>query len=267
MSLLRALLGVLLIGACQAAETRVETSLNRHFRAAGIEGVFVLYEAESDRYTVSDPVRAKERFVPASTYKIPNSLIALETGAVKSVDEVLPYAGANVTFKLPEWERDMNLREAMKMSNVPIYQNVARRIGQARMQQWVTRIAYGNADIGQQIDRFWLDGPLKISALEQANFTTRLGRFELPFSTGTVKAVREIIQIDREPNYGLFAKTGWSGEVGWWAGWVEQNGRVYGFALNADISKTEDLPKRLAVARACLAQLGLLGGTVEKKGK
>ena len=82
---------------------------------------------------VSDEARAKKRFTPASTFKIANSLIGLDVSAVKSVDEVLPYGGKPQRIK--EWERDMGLREAIKMSNVAIYQELARRIGIERMRK------------------------------------------------------------------------------------------------------------------------------------
>src|SRR5690606_11443426 len=97
------------------------------FEQAGVTGTFVLYDVDAGKSIVHNRSRARQRFVPASTFKIPNSMIGLAAGAVKSVDEVLPYGGQPQPFDT--WERDMGLREAISLSNVPIYQELARRIG------------------------------------------------------------------------------------------------------------------------------------------
>lgn len=109
------------------------------------------------------------RFLPASTFKIPNSLIELSVGAVRSVDEVLPYKGPSQPF-VKAWAKDMGRREAISLSNVPIYQELARRIGLDRMRENIVRMDYGNKEVGASVDSFWLSGPLKISAVEQALF-------------------------------------------------------------------------------------------------
>ena len=36
--------------------------------------------------------------------------------------------------------------------------------------EYLTRIQYGNADPSGGVDRFWLDGALRISAMEQVDF-------------------------------------------------------------------------------------------------
>src|SRR5690606_10185028 len=118
-------------------------------------------------------------FVPASTFKIPNTLIGLATGAVKSVDEIFPYGGQPQPFKT--WEKDMGLREAITLSNVPVYQELARRIGLERMQLNLLNMDFGNNEIGTVVDRFWLDGPLKISAVEQTRFLAKLAQGQLLF--------------------------------------------------------------------------------------
>jgi beta-lactamase class D len=252
----------LLAGGCaaQAAEWHDSAAVAAAFADAGVQGTFVLYDVERDRYTVHDRARAGRRYVPASTYKIPNSLIALAVGSVESVDEVLPYGGKPARLK--QWEQDMSLREAIKASNVPVYQELARRTGHARMREQLARIDYGNNDIGTVVDRFWLDGPLTISALEQARFLARLAQDRLPFPKEAMAAVREITLLERTPQYALHGKTGWSDaegrDLGWWVGWVIKGGRVFAFALNLDIKSDADGPKRVAVGRASLKALGVL---------
>lgn len=231
------------------------------FRQAGMEGTFVVCDAVERTCAGHDRARAEKRFVPASTFKIANSLIGLAVGAVDSVDEVLPYRGPARPF-MPEWARDMGLREAIALSNVPIYQELARRIGWGRMGDYLERMEYGNAHIGGEVDRFWLDGPLKISALEQTWFMARLARATLPLPVAVQRAVGDILLQEQGEGWRLYAKTGWQNApgpgVGWWVGWVEQAGRVHAFALNLDIKIAADAGRRQELGRASLKALGLL---------
>lgn len=225
--------------------------------AAG--GTCAVFEPVADRTFLVDAKRAAMRFPPASTFKIANSLIALETGVVKSVDEIVPYGGKPQPNKA--WERDMSLREAIAMSNVPIYQEIARRVGLERYRTWLAQLDYGNRETGAVVDSFWLDGPLAISAIEQAQFLSRLALGALPVSPATHKAVRDILKIESKDGVTLYAKTGWwaSGtpKLGWWAGWVEEGSRVTTFALSMEMATAEEGPKRLAIGKAILERVGV----------
>jgi len=235
--------------------------LAKCFEAQGAAGTFVLFDVANDTMLVSNEARAKKRFTPASTFKIANSLIGLETGAVKNVDEVLPYGGKPQRIK--EWERDMGLREAIKISNVPIYQELARRIGLERMREGVRKLGYGNMEIGNVVDRFWLEGPLAISAVEQTEFLQRLVNGSLPINPDAVRAVKEITLLENTGAYELHAKTGWfvgptPPEIGWWVGWVEKENKIYPFALNIDMQGDAAGAKRISIGRECLKVLGKL---------
>lgn len=119
----------------------------RYFAAAGTVGTLLIYDLRQDRTLVHNPDRARARFTPASTFKIPNSLIGLETGAVRDADsEIFKWDG--VTRQIAPWNRDQTLRSAIRDSVVPVYQEIARRIGSERMRHYVARIGYGNNDIG-----------------------------------------------------------------------------------------------------------------------
>jgi beta-lactamase class D len=226
-----------------------------------VAGTFVLFDVAADTMFVSDEARAKKRFTPASTFKIANSLIGLDVGVVKSVDEVLPYGGKPQRIK--EWERDMGLREAIKVSNVAIYQELARRIGLERMRESVKKLGYGNMEIGSVVDRFWLDGPLAISGVEQTEFLHRLVKGSLPINPNAVRAVKEITLLEKTDTYELHGKTGWlfnptPPQISWWVGWIERENKVYPFALNIDMMKDEDAAKRIPIGRDCLKALGKL---------
>lgn len=244
----------------QAPARESRPDLMSHFTRLGVDGTFALYDVGAHRLVLVDDKRADTRMVPASTYKIPNSLIALETGVVKDLEQVLPYGGGPARFK--QWERDMAMPEAIRVSNVPIYQGIARRVGMARMQQWVDRLDYGNRRLGTQVDQFWLRGPLEISAVEQTRFLARLARGTLPASQRSQQWVREICRVETVGDRALYAKTGWAMDAGlnhgWWVGWVEGPGTLHTFALNMDLPREELAPHRFSIARAMLAEFGVL---------
>lgn len=230
------------------------------FAAQKLSGTFVLLDVASGTMSGHDAARANTRFIPASTFKIPNTLIGLTTGAVKSVDEILPYGGQPQPY--PQWEKDMNLRDAIKVSNVPVYQELARRIGMQRMQENMARLHYGNGETGSVVDRFWLDGPLQISAVEQVQFLAQLAQGKLPFPKEAQDGVLDITLLEKNERWTLHGKTGWGTAtkpgIGWWVGWVEKQGRIYAFALNIDMQSAEDVPKRMALGKASLAASGIL---------
>lgn len=243
-----------------ALDWQESPKIGKLFSDAGVQGALVIFDVDADQFIGHDIHRAETRFIPASTFKIANSLIGLSIGAVSSVDAVLPYGGQSQPIKT--WERDMSLREAIKISNVPIYQELARRIGLDRMRKQVADLDYGNGEIGDVIDNFWLHGPLQISAVEQTQFLARLAQDELPFPDEIQASVREIVKLEQGEGWTLYGKTGLSNNskpgLGWWVGWVNKSGHLYCFALNIDILNADDAAKRLELGKASLKSLGIL---------
>tara|TARA_R110000868_G_scaffold123074_7_gene326199 strand:- start:5492 stop:6274 length:783 start_codon:yes stop_codon:yes gene_type:complete len=247
-------------GQASALEWLDKPAVAKVFEDAGVHGTFVLHEVGSEQLLGYNRQRAETRYLPASTFKIPNTLIGLSTGAVSSVDEVFPYDG-QPKF-LNTWEHDMGLREALKVSNVAVYQELARRVGLSKMRSQVAALDYGNAEIGEQVDQFWLKGPLAISAVEQTQFLARLVQGQLPIAEDIQVSVREICLLEEEDGWRLYGKTGWGTAlkpgIGWWVGWLEQEGRVYSFALNMPMNDVQDAGKRVELGKASLKALGLL---------
>jgi beta-lactamase class D len=233
--------------------------LEAEFTARGLTGTFVRLDLATDRVTLLNPARAQKRYVPASTFKIPNSLIAIETGAVTGPGEAFAWDGKPALLK--DWERDMTLAEAVRVSNVPVFQDIARRVGLKRYEAWLDRIGYGNANPGTIVDRFWLEGPLTISAIEQTSFLAALALEELPMAKATQVAVKGMLLNETRDGVSLYAKTGWLSaaqpQIGWWIGWVEGGGRIDTFALNIDIQSKADLGKRQEIGKAILVRMGL----------
>jgi beta-lactamase class D len=235
------------------------TDLRQVFEELGVAGTFILYDTAGDRTTTVNDERAAQRYVPASSFKIANSIIALETGVVKDENEVIPYGGRPQRFK--QWEKDMSMREAIAASAIPIYQELARRVGLERYRQWLERLDFGNRQTGAALEAFWLDGPLEISAIEQARFVARLAQGKLDASARSQTITRDIIRLEMKDGAELYGKTGWqfsrTPELGWWVGWVDRGGKISAFALNIDMPTPQDAAKRVLIGKSLLAKLGI----------
>ncbi len=231
------------------------------FSEAAVKGTVAVFDERSGERWVLDLARAQERFVPASTFKIPHLLFALESGVVKDEFEVFRWDGTPHPIKA--WNQDHTLRSSMRHSVVWVYQHFARSLGEAREREYLQRIGYGNADPTGALETFWLSGPLKISALEQIHFLRRLHRNELPFRLEHQRLVKDIVIVEAGRDWILRAKTGWQArldpQVGWWVGWVEQPQGAVFFALNIEMpGKDADIAKREAIGRRVLESLGTL---------
>lgn len=199
-------------------------------------GTFVLYDAQSGVTTRYNPERAAERRTPASTFKIFNSLVALDAGAVADEHEVVEWDGVERQF--PQWNESQDLETAFQRSTVWVYQEMARRAGRDTLQAALTREGYGNATIGDAVDQFWLDGSLRISPDEQVAFLRRLRAGDLGFSARAMATVKRIMIADTTGGVVLRGKTGWAltenENLGWWVGWLERGDDVFFFALQVE---------------------------------
>ena len=221
-----------------------------------IEGCFVLYDQKNDTSFIYDAGRANKEFLPASTFKIPNSLIALECGIIKDENEVIPWD--SIKRFVPAWNLDQNMNSAFRFSVVWFYQELARRIGEVRMEKYVKEFSYGNMKVGPEIDRFWLDGDLRITPMGQVEFLKKFITEKLPVKKDFIRKVKDIMIVDRSDHYILRAKTGWAikGQaVGWYVGYLEIDGRTFIFVNNIDINFEEDVKQRAAIVKEILDRI------------
>jgi len=158
---------------------------------------------ESIHYYNKD--RCTQRFLPASTFKIFNSLVALETAVAPDDQLVIKW---DSVVRRPEWNKDMAMREAFRVSCLPYYQEIARRIGLARMQHYLDTVKYGSMKISGSIDNFWLNNSLQISPDEQTGFLKRMYFYELPFSERSQRIVKTMMLREDSSGYKLYYKTG-----------------------------------------------------------
>jgi beta-lactamase class D len=238
----------------------VHTDLARHFFEEGTAGTFVGYKTDDYLIIASDKDRSGQAMLPASTFKIANSLIALETGVVGDPDkDVFKWDG--VTRSIEAWNHDHTMRSAIAASAVPVYQEIARRIGAERMQKYLDLLEYGNRDIGGGIDQFWLTGKLRIDPFQQIDFVDRLRRGALPVSKRSQDLVRDILPVTKVGEAVIRAKSGLLGaeigkpSLGWMVGWAEKGSDRTVFALNMDCKEPRHIADRMKLTQLCLTDI------------
>nr|AIA15153.1 ClassD_beta_lactamase [uncultured bacterium] len=232
-------------------------------------GAFVLYDRNADRFVRHNAARCAVRASPFSTFKVPNSLVGLESGVIKDADFVIPWDKkkypADEAF-LPEWNRDHDLRSAIQYSVVWYYRELALRVGKAPMNRYVEAMNYGNRDTSGPLDGFWLNSSIKISPDEQIAFLRALYDEKLPFSKRSMKIVKDILPSEKIGAATIRGKTGTGridGELwlGWYVGWVETGDNVVFFALQMDSPDVQTLmPLRKTTTKKILSALGYLPG-------
>jgi beta-lactamase class D len=241
--------------------SEIREGLAQHFTDEGTAGTFVGYKVDDYLVIASDRNRSGEARLPASTFKIPNSIIALETGVVGDPDkDVFKWDG--VVRSIEAWNKDHTMRSAIAVSAVPVYQEIARRIGAERMQKYLDLFEYGNRDIGGGIDQFWLTGALRIDPVQQVDFVDRLRRGALPVSKRSQDQVADILPVTRAGDSIIRAKSGLlgaeQGRLGWMVGWAEKGSARTVFALNMDCIEPRHIADRMNITQACLADIGAI---------
>ncbi len=256
---------ILMTTSCTSNKATLDNSLKKHFDDNKVEGCFSLFNNADGNVTVYNMKLDTQRFLPASTFKIVNSLIGLETGRVSDEKMVIKWDGIRRSHE--DWNKDMDMQEAFKVSCVPYYQEVARRIGRDTLKYWIDSLHYGNMNIGPHIDSFWLDNSLKISPDEQLGLVKRLYFDQLPFQKRTQQIVRDMMMQEQNTLYKLSYKTGLANDennnqVAWIVGWVEENRHPYFFVtlVKSSDPNTDMRTVRLNITKGILKQLGFFEG-------
>lgn len=231
-----------------------DSTLARIFQDRSVEGTIAIASLDGKNEYIHNDKRSETRLVTASTFKIPNSLIALEERVIKNEQEVIKWDGKESGFAA--CNKDQNLQTAFSNSCVWFYQELARRIGPEKYKEHLKKLDYGNQKITPELTTFWLNGDLMITPQEQIAFLKKLYADKLPYRPDTLLTVKKIMINEQTPDYTLRAKTGWAmglkPQIGWFVGYVEAKGQVWFFATNIVITKTNDLPLRKEITMAAL---------------
>jgi len=256
---------ITIIGSCSVNQAKIDNSLKKYFDSAKTDGCFSMVNNQTGEVTVYNMKLDTQRFLPASTFKIVNSLIGLETGRITDEKMLIKWNGVKTWNGA--WNKDLTMEEAFKVSAVNYYQEVARRIGRDTMKQWIDTLHYGNMNISGPVDSFWLNNTLKISPDEQLGLVKKLYFDKLPFQKRTQQIVRDVMLQENNTLYKLSYKTGWGfdeqqNSIGWVVGWIEENRHVYLFVL---LVKSPDrnidmISVRMKILKGILNQYGFFKG-------
>ncbi|HYM95129.1 MAG TPA: class D beta-lactamase [Chitinophagaceae bacterium] len=260
--------GILIISliACSPNNVKQDKSLKKFFDENKADGCFALWDNATGQFTIYNLSRYRDSsYLPASTFKIVNSLIGLQTGRISSDSMVIKWDG--VKRGVADWNKDLTMYEAFRVSAVPYYQEVARRIGKDTMQQWLDTLSYGTKKITTKVDTFWLDNSLKIKPDEEMGLVKKLYFDDLPFHKYNQEIVKRAMLFENNSNYKLSYKTGWGynekgNNIGWVVGWIEENQHPCFFVLNIESPdpKFDMLSIRMKILKDILKQLGFFEG-------
>ena len=254
---------------CTPNNITTDDSLKKYFDQYHVTGTFGMFDNGQGAFSVYNIRRFTDSaYLPASTFKIVNSLIGLQTGVISNEKMVIKWDG--IKRWNPDWNKDLTMEEAFRVSAVPYYQEVARRIGKDTMQFWLDSLGYaakyGRAIIRNNIDTFWLDNSIKITADEQLGLVKKLYFNQLPFQKRVQDVVKKVMLREDNANYKLSYKTGLGyrengNAIGWIAGWIEENKHPYPFVLQVEGLHNMDIKNiRISILKNILTQYGFFKG-------
>ena len=255
---------------CMPNNVTDDNSIKRYFDESNVTGCFGMFDNGQGQFTIYNSKRFRDSaYVPASTFKIVNALIGIETGRIKDDSVEIKWDG--IVRSNLEWNRDLIFRDAFRFSSVPVFQQLARRIGKDTMQRWLDTLGYGRRyqkpQIGDNLDTFWLDNSLKVTADEQLGLVKKLYFKQLPFQERSQRIVADMMLVESNSNYQLSYKSGWGhsengNSIGWLVGWIEENKHPYFFVLQVE-SRDPQLniaPLREKLLKQILRQYGFMEG-------
>lgn len=230
---------------------------------AGVKGSILIWDDST--YYSNDFEWARKGRLPASTFKIPNSIIALELGIIENDSTIIEWDGEPRYRKI--WEQDLTFKEAFHYSCVPCYQEIARKIGVQRMRNYLNNMSYVEMKFDStNLDMFWLEGQSEITQYQQISFLKTFNEQRLPISKRTHTIMRRMMIIEENEEYTLRGKTGWSvvNDVDncWFVGFVETKHGLYYFATNIEPTEHTDLDSlpsiRKTITMEALKRIGAI---------
>jgi beta-lactamase class D len=240
-----------------------DSSVGQLFEASGVTGTIVIESLNTGQRYIHNNSRSEKAFPAASTFKVLNTLIAVDEGAISGPESVIKWN--RTRYKIPAWNQDQTLESAFRVSCVWCYQILAQRVGADKYPAYIRKTHYGQLQEPFNGTEFWLDGALSITAQEQVAFLKNIVTHRLPFQAKSYDTLRSIMLTDATPDYRLYAKTGWATHsttnIGWYVGYIETAGDTWIFALNIDTRDATDLPLRKQITLDALRAKGILPAT------
>lgn len=215
----------------------VRPDFKKYFDNCNAEGAIAIYDNKNHTWILSDTIGTNKETLPASTFKIINLLIALETKTISSENEMVKWPGSTDTIKYdyrPNIYHDITVKEAFEVSAGWAFIELAKKIGKENYKKYLSLCEYGNLDLSQTDPDFWNFGAFGISPVNQVAFLRKFYENKLPFSKANIEIVKRVMITEKNEDYTIHSKTGWTREnninTGWWVGYIESKGEAYFFA-------------------------------------
>ena len=253
----------------------IHKEFKNYFDNCGVHGSIAIFDENNQQWILSDTVNVKNESLPASTFKIINLLIALETKTIKDENEIVKWVGKTDTIKYgfrPEIYHDMTVKEAFEVSAGWVFIELAKKIGKENYKKYLSACNYGNLNLSENNNDFWNFGNFAISPINQVTFIRKLYEEILPFSKRNMEIVKRVMITEVTDNFTISAKTGWTREnninTGWWVGYLETNNNTYFFAtllLQDRKNNRDDFGScRKEITKKILNDLGFINSPNEK---
>ncbi|MFH7005162.1 penicillin-binding transpeptidase domain-containing protein [Flavobacterium bizetiae] len=218
-------------------EVLVRQDFKKYFDDCNVDGAIVIYDNKNHKWILSDTVATRKETLPASTFKIINMLIALETKTILSENDIVKWPGSTDTIKYdyrPNIYHDISVKEAFEVSAGWAFIELAKKIGKDNYKKYLKLCHYGNLDLSQTDPDFWNFGAFGISPVNQVEFLKNFYDEKLPFSKRNIDIVKKVMITEQNQEYTIHAKTGWTRDnginTGWWVGYLENKNGTYFFA-------------------------------------
>ncbi|MFA0963808.1 penicillin-binding transpeptidase domain-containing protein [Roseivirga sp. BDSF3-8] len=242
---------------------------DNYLSSCQVAGSITIYDLSAGQWYTSDTADMKVRTLPASTFKILNTLILLKEGAVASEKDSIYWPVAYDTAKYghrPDIYHSMPLEEAFRKSAGWAYIELAKKVGKETYAQYLERLGYGNGDLSVEGMDFWNYGPFGVSPEEQVMAVMGIYHRSFPFSEAHYDILEDMMVVEENEAYTLRAKTGWTRaggtDTGWWVGYLKKTDNTWFFATR--ITKDRETPNpdfgacRKEITRQVLKELDAL---------
>lgn len=260
---------LLLLITCFSLPAWSQSTAQKLFTDCGVKGSTTIFDYRRKQWLFTDSADAYVATQPASTFKIINLLIALETGTIKDENEVVKwpvYTDTSLYGYRPEIYRDLTVKEAFEVSAGWVFIELAKKIGRERYRLYLRQCGYGNDDLSHPDTDFWNFGPFAVTPKGQIDFLIKMYEGKTPFSKRNTAILKRVMIAEKGTGYIIRSKTGWTRagglDIGWWTGYVERWGHAYFFATR--ITKPRETVNthfgdcRKTITKAVLRQLKAL---------
>jgi beta-lactamase class D len=254
---------------CTSFAALAQPNLHTPFKECNLTGSITIYDYKNQKWVISDERDSKIDMQPASTFKIINLLVALETGTIKDENDVVRWPGTTDTTLYgyrPEIYKDITVKEAFEVSAGWAFIELAKKIDRDKYAHYLKLAGYGNGNLTEKGEDFWNFGGFGISPRNQVEFLIKLNEGKTPFSTRSIDILKRVMINEQNSDYTLRAKTGWTrvdgNDIGWWVGYVQRNDNTYYFATRVVKPRKTVNPNfgncRKTITKAVLQQVGAI---------